>query len=478
MSLSEKQAREFLLGRFNYERTPGGSRSFTLDRMRRLLSRLGNPQAEIPVVHIAGTKGKGSTAAMAAAMLSASGSRTGLYHSPHLDCIEERMIVDGQFCSADEFVELVELVRPAAEALDKEEMGGAPMGATFFELTTAMAFLYFVRQSVDVVVLEVGLGGRLDSTNVCQPSVSVITNISFDHTKQLGKTLKSIAREKAGIIKPGVPVVSGVIEPEPRGEIEQACIAAGSPLRQLGVDFDFDYRAARDVQDHCSQGQIDFRRFEKLGNTPSTGRPPIRYRDLELRLLGRHQAANAAVALMAVAEFQDRRRPRINAPASEEALRRGLAEVRWPARVEVLSRRPTLILDAAHNLASIHALLSTLEESFTASRRILVFGTTSDKDIRAMLAILMPRFEHVVFTRYVENPRGISPRELDEMASGVPVPRTVCPNPAQAWETASGMVERDDLICITGSFFLAAEMRKQITLRPLNAASQTAALSQ
>src|SRR5262245_48974556 len=246
-------ALQFLLGRINYEHSaamPYGARAMRLDRMRHLLHELGNPQDRLPIVHIAGTKGKGSTAAITAAILTAAGYRTGLYHSPHLDRVEERLIVDGQTCPPAEFVELIQQVRPVAEAMDRLTSPPAepaptppPAGGqclsyspTFFELTTAIALLHFVRRAVDAVVLEVGLGGRLDSTNVCRPRVTVITNISFDHTRQLGNTLAKIAREKAGIIKPGVPVVSGVLTDEPRWVIEQVAAAAGSPLRQLGVE--------------------------------------------------------------------------------------------------------------------------------------------------------------------------------------------------------------------------------------------------
>jgi dihydrofolate synthase/folylpolyglutamate synthase len=482
------EAQEFLLARLNYERTPGpyGPRALKLERMRELLRRLDDPHLRLPVVHIAGTKGKGSTAAMLAGILSAAGYRTGLYTSPHLEAIEERMIVDAQACSEGEFVELVSAVRPIAEAMDRAaRAGGTCRGPTFFELTTAMALLHFVRRAADVVVLEVGLGGRLDSTNVCQPRVAVITNISFDHTRQLGNTLAKIAGEKAGIIKPGVPTITGTTEPEPLEVIQQIATQRGSPLRRLGVDFDFSYRPPHDVQDRQSRGQMDFRRagFQPAGqlrgresfscegapqleSLPSAhekdSRPLLRYDALDLSLLGRHQAANAAVALATIAELQSQ-----GWRVPPEAVRRGLAEVRWPARIEVLSRHPTLVLDAAHNLASIKALLATLAESFLATRRILVFGTTSDKDVRGMLAALLPRFDRVILTRYANNPRGVPPEQLDALARDFPVPRVLCHDPASAWAEVHKSVEPRDLVCITGSFFLAAEMRAAIAQRPL-----------
>ncbi len=526
-------ARQFLLGRIDYERSaamPYDARAMRLDRMRHLLRELGDPQDRLPIVHIAGTKGKGSTAAMAAAILAAAGYRTGLYHSPHLDRVEERLIVcDGrhassqhprcsaaagaidrrQTCPADEFIELVEQVRPIAEAMDRSATD-ASMSPTFFELTTAIALLHFVRRAVEVAVLEVGLGGRLDSTNVCLPRVTVITNISFDHTQQLGKTLAKIAREKAGIIKPGVPVISGVLDDEPRQVIEAAATAAGSPLRQLGVDFDYVYRPparargpARDerhepddpasnVQRPTSNVQqfdsavehstpqvdaFDVGRWtfdvgrSALSEGPRRGRadvrlrkPPIAYDGLELGLLGRHQAANAALAIAALAELQAQ-----GWQIPEEAVRRGLAGVRWPARIEVVHQRPTVVLDAAHNLASIAALAETLDESFAPRRRVLIFGASSDKDVRGMLALVTPRFDEVIFTRYVNNPRGVPPEELARLAPNLARAATVCADPSEAWDAAGRLLLPGDLLCITGSFFLAAEMRAEMARRPLAA---------
>ena len=205
--LSYDAALEFLLGRIDYERTtavPYCRREYRLDRMRELLNRLDDPQRTYPIVHVAGTKGKGSTAAMIAGILTAAGYRTGLYSSPHLDRMEERVAIDGQSCSSGELVELIERVWPAVSAMDRcADQGDGPGRPTYFEITTAMALVQFARRAVDAAVLEVGMGGRLDSTNVCPTIASVITSISFDHTKQLGNTLESIAREKAGIIKPG-----------------------------------------------------------------------------------------------------------------------------------------------------------------------------------------------------------------------------------------------------------------------------------
>jgi dihydrofolate synthase / folylpolyglutamate synthase len=252
--LAARQAAiDWLMGRINYERVsviPYQERQLKLDRMRQLLTRLGQPDAGMKIIHVAGTKGKGSTSAMMAAMLTAAGYRTGVFSSPHLERIEERFSVDGEPCSAEELVSLVDRMRPIVAAMDEEAAaeGDPADGPTYFEVTTAMALVHFVERQVDAAVLEVGLGGRLDSTNVCLPAVSVITSISLDHTKQLGNTLAAIAREKAGIIKPGVPVVCGVTEAEPQAVIAAIAREHGCRLIQLENDFGFEYSPNGDRQ--------------------------------------------------------------------------------------------------------------------------------------------------------------------------------------------------------------------------------------
>jgi dihydrofolate synthase/folylpolyglutamate synthase len=457
-STAYDEAVGYLYARIDYERShvmPYGARDFKLDRMRELLDRLGRPHERIPIVHVAGTKGKGSTSAMIAAVLSASGHRTGLFTSPHLQCVEERMRVDGQNCTPAELIELVRQVRVHADSMDAEAAAGrGPGGPTYFELTTAMALVHFVEQRVNAAVLEVGLGGRLDSTNVCQPEVAVITSISFDHTRQLGNTLSSIAWEKAGIVKQGVPTVSGVVDEEPRRVIAAVCDERHSRLVQLGRDFRFTYRPPHQLERAASCGQLDYEDVRAGHQRSLTG--------LDLRLLGRHQAANAAVAIAAITELKDK-----GWPIPDAALVQGLANVSWPARVEVVGRQPTVVIDAAHNVASIDALVSTLEESFAAPRRILIFATTRDKDVRGMLERLLPHFDVVVLTRYMNNPRNVPAEELRDLAAELG--RSDCQTTADsaaAWELVRQMARPDDLICVTGSFFLAAEMRVQIESRP------------
>ncbi len=452
-----EEALAFLFGRIDYERAltaPYGARDFKLDRMHELMHRLGNPQQTLPIVHVAGTKGKGSTSAMIAAALTAAGYCTGLFSSPHLEKLEERLRIDGRCCTAEDLVNLIRHIRPVAAAMDANPNSeNSPPGPTYFELNTAMALLHFAARRVDAAVLEVGLGGRLDSTNVCTPRVAVITSISFDHMKQLGDTLASIAWEKAGIVKPGIATVSGVVPDEPRRVIEQVCQERHSRLVELSRDFDFTYHPPRHLESADSRGRLDFRSL-----VPG---PEAELRDVELSLVGRHQAANAAVALATLMEL---RAQGWNIP--DAAIRRGLAEVDWPARVEVVSRRPTVVIDAAHNVASIEALLESLEESFSVRKRVLIFATSRDKDIRGMLQRLLPRFETILFTRYTNNPRSVPPDDLVRLAAELSGREcSTATDPLAAFEAAQRIVDPEDLICICGSFFLAGEMRGLLAQR-------------
>jgi dihydrofolate synthase / folylpolyglutamate synthase len=439
----------YLAGRIDYERAlavPYGRGEFRLDRMRELLARLGNPERRMPIIHLAGTKGKGSTAAMIGGVLTAAGYRVGLFTSPHIDRVEQRIAIDGQPCSGEELVALVERLKPVVAAMDRlpaSPDSPAENQPTYFEITTAMALVHFAQRRVRAAILEVGLGGRLDSTNICQPVVSVITNISFDHTQQLGNTLAAIAREKAGIIKPGVPVVSGVVEDEPRAVIREICAERNSPLVELGVDFHFNYHPPRQ-RDSAAMPTVDFR--DRRGDA---------YRGLTLRMLGRHQAANAAVALAALGEMR-----RMGWELPEAAVRAGLAAVACPARIEIVARQPLVVIDAAHNRASVEALVAVLQESFAAGRRWLIFATTQGKDLRGMLEVLLPAFDRVILTRYTDNPRSVPPETLADVAESLTGSRPpIAATPAEAWDAARRAAAAEDLICVTGSFFLAAEIR-------------------
>ncbi len=450
-------AQEFLYSRINYETTPAvpyRARNFQLRRMHDLLERLGNPERKLRVVHVAGTKGKGSTAAMLASVLTQAGFRTGLYTSPHLERLEERIVVAGQVINTDDWVQLVDRIRPIVLRMDSEQDRSAGQGPTFFDITTAMALLYFADQRTDAVVLEVGMGGRLDSTNVCQSAISVITSISFDHTKQLGNTLALIAGEKAGIIKSGVPVVTGVQLPEPLEVIEQAAANAGSRLYRLGREFDFEYRYTPGNGQGPLAAELD---YVEAGADPRAGQ----LRGLPLGLAGQHQARNAAVAIATLLRLQE-----AGWPVPTPSLRQGLAAARIPARIEVLAQRPTVIVDVAHNVASIEALVRFLGEHFPLRRRTYVFAVSQDKDAAGMLRQLLPTCGRLVLTRFQTNPRSTDPARLAELATsladglGPQRPEIIVQDDCHAaWQLARTLATEDDLICIAGSFFLAADLR-------------------
>ena len=449
-------ALDFLYGRIDYERTPTipyQEKHLKLQRMERLLALIGNPQRDLAVIHIAGTKGKGSTATMVDAILSAANLKTGLYTSPHLNRLEERIRINGEPCSAEQLVDLVATLQPAVLEIDQAvDAGHCDYGRpTYFEITTAMAMLHFQREAVDYGILEVGLGGRLDSTNVCFPTVTVITSISLDHTKQLGSTLERIAAEKAGIIKPGIPMISGVRDGVAREVIERIANEQqpSSPCITLGKDFDYRY----------SLGTAECR-FDYVPSANALGAPLT---DTELGLLGAHQAANASIATTVARMLSTE-----NAPISDRAVQQGLATANCPARIEHVSADPAVIIDAAHNRASIDALLSVLDECFSDSRRLVIFGTTRGKDVDGMLRCLVNGCDSLIFTQYHENPRSYPADKLSEHANtlitgrdGRPTVR-VLPDPIQAWQFAKAAAGDDALICVTGSFFLAAELRPVI----------------
>lgn len=452
--MTHAEALEFLNARIDYERAaviPYGQREFHLDRMRRLLRALGDPHLDLPVIHVAGTKGKGSTSTMIAACLQAAGLKVGLYTSPHLRRVEERWQVDGQCCSEREFVELIAAVRPLVEAWPRE--AGAAVGPppTYFELTTALAFLLFAQRRVDAAVMEVGLGGRLDSTNVCRPALCVITSISLDHVRELGDTHASIAREKAGVIKPRVPVISGVRHAEAQAEVAIACQNKDAPLMHLGTDFDVRYEPPRHVEQADLPGRADVWLTRRDGRREE-------FSDCELGLLGAHQADNAASAVAALDELRAR-----GWNVSTSAIRRGLRNAHCPARIEVLRRRPTVVLDGSHNVASVAALCRTLDESFSSPRRTLIFGCARDKDARGMLQLLLPRFERAVFTSSRHNSRAVPAVELLQLAQTIDAHgNQVISSADLAWAEASRVATPDDLYCVCGSFYLAADLRGQI----------------
>jgi dihydrofolate synthase/folylpolyglutamate synthase len=446
-ALNPAEALAFWFGRINYEQRTPQPADLKLERMIALLDRLGNPHRHLRVVHVAGSKGKGSTAALVASILRRAGHCTGLFTSPHLCRVEERIQVDDEPISSRELTALLNEVAPAVRALDAQ--GAAEHGsATFFEVATAMGFLHFARRGVAAAVVEVGLGGRFDSTNVCRPLAAVITSISYDHTRQLGNRLAQIAMEKAGIAKPGRPVLSGAGPPEARTVIEEICRQRGAPLRQLGAEIRYRHEPGRITADGD--------RLPRVEVITDRRHWPV----MEVGLLGEHQAANAALAVAVVEHLREE-----GIAIDDQAVATGLAGVRWPARMEVLGRRPMVVLDCAHNVASVQAVVDTLQASFPsagaqAGKWLLIFASSSDKDLAGMLRVLAPCFDHLYLTRYRHNPRSVLPEQLAAVLGGGPgVAFTTHPTAAEAWQAARAAAGPNDLICVTGSVFLAGELR-------------------
>lgn len=445
-----RAADAFLLGRIDYERMakmPYSRLKMNLRRMAKLLDLLNNPHQQIDIIHVAGTKGKGSTVAFLTAALNAYGLRCGSYTSPHLHYIEERFRLDGHPIHPEQFVQLMAVVRPAVEQLDAM---GPEYQVTYFEIATALGFLYFVQQQVDIAVVEVGLGGRLDSTNVCLPLVSVITSISLDHTRQLGGTLELIAAEKAGIIKPMVPVVSGVVASEPRDVIRSIAKERDATLVERNREFRFcDYEAGT-WDEPCSATLEQY----------SQGKWHSVMSDLKLGTRGEHQAANASVAWATLNLLPERLRP------DSAAVRRGFAASHCEARIEIVGTEPLVVFDVAHNPASASALADTLAELSVTGHRWLVLATTRGKDVPAMLERLLPRFDHVICTRYKKNPRAHEVRQLQKMVdkvvreNGLSIQVASCDGPVEAWQRVKVSANPNDCICVTGSFFIAAELRE------------------
>jgi dihydrofolate synthase/folylpolyglutamate synthase len=425
----------------NFQYSP---ETFNLDRMQALLKLLGNPHHASPVIHVAGTKGKGSTVAFIAGALRTAGYRVGTYTSPHLEDFCERIQVDGTPIAHGELVDLVARMKPVVESL--------PQPATFFEWTTALAFLYFVERGCGATVIEVGLGGRLDSTNVVDPLVSVITSLSMDHMAVLGDTLEKIAAEKGGIIKPGRPVVSAPQRPEAEGVLAAIAAKRGSPLTVVGRDVLFSALA----HDLSGQDCLVWRAAEQplVDEFLATGRlgaGPLR---LRLPLLGGHQAQNAATAAAALAEAV---RQGLRVPP--EALAQGFAEVHWPGRFEILQNDPLLIIDSAHNRDSARRLRETLDDYLPGKSVTLLFGASADKDIPGIFAELLPRISRVVTTQSV-HPRAALASELADLAQGMGCPaRAVMPLEDALTAALEASREDGSAVLAAGSLFIAGAVR-------------------
>ena len=383
----------------SYRYTPD---RFNLDRVRGLLHALGDPHQAYATIHVAGTKGKGSVSSLSASSLTAAGHRTGLYTSPHLVRLTERIRVDGEEISEQAVVELMEDLRPHVDKIP---------GLTMFEVLTALGFLHFARQGVDCAVIEVGLGGRLDATNVLTPLVSVITSLSYDHMNVLGDSLSDIAREKAGIIKSGVPLVLAPQQYEAQRVVEEIAAERGAPLIQVGREWLF----APGGHDLESQSLYIWPAKEQAladAFIDSGGREewaPPRY---EIPLLGYHQVINAAVAYAALQVVRE-----AGISLDEAAIRQGFRTISWPGRFQILSRSPAVLVDSAHNRDSALRLRIALDDYFPGKPVTLVFGAMADKDIPGMLAELLPRVSRLILTQ-ADHPRAATVEELSELAHG------------------------------------------------------------
>jgi dihydrofolate synthase/folylpolyglutamate synthase len=445
---SYQQALDYLYSFIDYslQRTYQYSpHTLNLGRMHALLSLLGDPHKRYAVIHVAGTKGKGSVSAMSESVLRAAGFRTGFYLSPHLIDFCERIRVAGSPIAHDRLADLVGSLRGPVSKVP---------GLTTFEITTAAAFQYFLEEKADVVVAEVGLGGRLDATNVVTPLVSVITSLSYDHTHLLGNTLADIAREKAGIIKPGIPVVCSPQHGEAMKVLLEVSRERGAPMTLIGRDWHFaDERHGLDGQSFYLWRAEDQARVDETlargGDLRSIAR---RY---EIPLLGYHQVVNAAVA---VAALQKARSMGWKIP--EEALRDGLRSVRWEGRFQLLNRSPAVVVDSAHNVDSARKLRIALDDYFPTRRVVLLFGASDDKDIAGMLDELLPRISRVVATRST-HPRAADPEKIAALVRERGCPAETSGDPAPALEQALALVGPEDVLLAAGSLFVAGAVLEE-----------------
>jgi len=474
--LDYQTALQYLYGLTDYEKeriVRYDPETLNLSRVQRVLARLGDPHRSFASVHVAGTKGKGSVAAMCASVLRSAGLWTGLYTSPHLHSFRERIQVNGEPIAPGTLATLVEGCRPIFDA---------EPGLTTFEAVTALTFTYFARRAVDFAVFEVGLGGRLDATNVIMPQVAVITSLSFDHTYLLGDTLADIAREKAGIIKPGVPTVCAPQETEALDVIQEICDERGAPLTLIGRDWT--WQPLPSLPAYAAMGDLSPGLKGQSFELHSTQNSSTLQGTYTVSLLGRHQLNNAAVTIAALDLLV-----RGGVPLHPHHLRQGLADVQWPGRFEILRQDPPLVVDCAHNADSISKLVATLEGWFPGRRWTFILGTSSDKDVPGMLRALAPRIDRLLATQS-RHARALPSQKVAQLAretlpsAGAPFAEiSVTSDVASALslvlrgdEAQHGSLpgpsaaQQRQAICVTGSIFVVADAREawaRYTGRPL-----------
>jgi dihydrofolate synthase/folylpolyglutamate synthase len=399
---------------------------FGLTQVERILRALGDPHKEIQAIHIGGTNGKGSTAAMMSSILQKEGYRVGLYTSPHLIRFTERIKVNGKEIEEEEVAALTEWMRKEIDA------AGITPPFTFFDFTTAMALHYFKQKLVDLAILEVGLGGRLDSTNVVIPLISIITNIAKDHEEYLGKSFLKIAREKAGIVKKGRPLITAATQPRVLRLFSEVCQGYGSRCFRVGKEF----RYIR-----TEEGDFDYEGLNR------------KLWSVHLNLKGFHQILNATTALGAMEVLED-----LGYPISTEAMVDGLREVDWPGRLEMVSSSPRVILDGAHNPAGALVLKESLEKEFKYEHLLLVIGIMKDKDIQSMLHYLAPLADHIILTK-PQIDRAAPPSLLKKAMGQNGKKAEIAENLEEAIGRSLSLTRKEDLLCITGSLYTVGEAK-------------------
>lgn len=399
---------------------------FNLDRMRALMDELGNPETQYPIIHVAGTKGKGSVSALAASALAAAGYRTGLYTSPHLQDYAERIQVNGGAIPHVDLSALVEEIKPAVARVPY---------LTTFEITTALGFLYFARQGCQAAVIEVGLGGRLDATNILTPRVSVITSLSLDHTLVLGDTLTEIAGEKAGIIKPGVPVVSSPQKDEALAVLQKIADENNCDFTLVGQDVDFK------LLSHSLDGQTLLISDFRLETSELR---------VSIPLLGSHQVENAAVAYAAL------KTSGLNLP--DKAIQKGFVAAKWRGRFEIARRAPPIIFESAHNQESFARMVQTLETYFPGKQVYLILGASEDKNLTGMFEEMKPKIKKLIATR-ANHPRAMEPEKIQQMAKQLGVESEALEPVEAALRRGLELSEKDGSILLSaGSIFVTAEV--------------------
>jgi dihydrofolate synthase/folylpolyglutamate synthase len=399
---------------------------FGLTQVEKILNAIGNPHQEIQAIHVGGTNGKGSTAAMMSSILQKEGYRVGLYTSPHLIRFTERIKVNGKEIEEEEVATLTEWMRKEIEA------AGVFPPFTFFDFTTAMALHYFKQKVVDLAILEVGLGGRFDSTNVIDPSISIITNIAKDHEEYLGRSILKIAREKAGIIKKGRPLITAATQPHVLRLFSKVCQEKGSPYFRVGKEF----RYVR-----ADDGEFDYEGLNR------------KLWDVHLNLKGFHQVINATTALGAMEVLED-----LGYRVSTHAMIDGLKEVDWPGRLEMVSSSPRVILDGAHNPAGAIVLRESLEKEFQYQNLILLIGIMKDKDIQTMLHLLSPLADHIILTQ-PHTDRATPPTLLKKALGQNGEKAEIAEDLKEAIERGLSLTRKEDLLCITGSLYTVGEAK-------------------